>query len=97
MLETDLFTSPFLMSALISLAAGILSFLSPCVLPIVPAYLAYMAGITIQDAQSDKEVQNRKTLYVSISFVLGLSTVFILLFRLLYFIFSILMFAFFYF
>ena len=34
-----------------SLAAGILSFLSPCVLPIVPAYLAYMAGITIQDAQ----------------------------------------------
>ena len=79
MLETDLFTSPFLISALISLAAGILSFLSPCVLPIVPAYLAYMAGITIQDAQSDKEVQNRKTLYVSISFVLGLSTVFILL------------------
>ena len=79
MLETDLFTSPFLMSALISLAAGILSFLSPCVLPIVPAYLAYMAGITIQDAQSNKEVRNRKTLYVSISFVLGLSTVFILL------------------
>ena len=70
MLETDLFTSPFLMSALISLAAGILSFLSPCVLPIVPAYLAYMAGITIQDAQSNKEVRNRKTLYVSISFVI---------------------------
>ena len=77
MFETDLFTL-FLCQPNIT-CSWLLSFLSICVLPIVPAYLAYMAGITIQDAQSNKEVRNRKTLYVSISFVLGLSTVFILL------------------
>ncbi len=78
--EIDLFTSPFILSIMVSFAAGILSFLSPCVLPIVPAYLAFMAGTTIQDVQlSDKENQTRNALSVSISFVLGLSTVFIIL------------------
>ena len=37
----------FALSLLISFTAGILSFLSPCVLPIVPPYLAFMAGTSI--------------------------------------------------
>ncbi len=79
MSEIDLFSSPFFLSLAISFAAGILSFLSPCVLPIVPAYLAYMAGVTIQDFEAGKIEHKRKILYTSIAFVLGLSTVFILL------------------
>lgn len=79
MSEIDLFTSPFVISLIISFVAGILSFLSPCVLPIVPAYVAYMAGITMQDIDKDRRQLNRQTFYTSVAFVLGLSTVFILL------------------
>ena len=79
MLEIDLFSSPFLLSLLISFSAGVLSFLSPCVLPIVPAYIAYMAGISLQDLTPGEKNINRRVLYASIAFVLGLSTVFIVL------------------
>ena len=79
MSEIDLFTSPFLLSLFISLSAGVLSFLSPCVLPIVPAYIAYMAGISLQDVELNEKKPNRRVFYSSIAFVLGLSTVFIVL------------------
>ena len=79
MFEIDLFASPFSLSLLISFFAGILSFLSPCVLPIVPAYIAYMAGISLQDVKPNEENINKKVLYSSIAFVLGLSTVFVVL------------------
>ena len=78
MAEVDLFSSPFIFALFISTAAGVLSFLSPCVLPIVPAYLAYMAGISVQDLNSTTS-NSRKLLITSVAFVLGLSTVFILL------------------
>lgn len=65
-----------LMPALtIALAAGVLSFLSPCVLPIVPPYLAYMGGISLGDA----ERRPGRALVPAAFFVLGLSTVFLLL------------------
>ncbi len=57
--------------------AGIVSFLSPCVLPIVPPYLAYMSGISIKDA-IDNEKPNSMFL-PALFFVLGLSTVFLIL------------------
>ena len=78
MTEVDLFSSPFILALSISAAAGVLSFLSPCVLPIVPAYLAYMAGISVQDLNSTTS-NSRKVLVTSVAFVLGLSTVFIFL------------------
>jgi len=56
------------------LAAGVLSFLSPCVLPIVPPYLAYMSGISLGEMKS-----GRKPLLAASFFVLGLSTVFLLM------------------
>ena len=63
---------------LVALIAGVLSFLSPCVLPIVPPYLAYMGGITV--AEIETEAAGRRRAIVSASFfVLGLSTVFLLL------------------
>lgn len=65
-------------AVLIALTAGVLSFLSPCVLPIVPPYLAYMSGISMQDMTQDQSAQ-RKAIVPAIMFVLGLSTVFLFL------------------
>ncbi len=59
---------------LVALIGGVLSFLSPCVLPIVPPYLAYMAGTTIEDSRSGAD---RRIVAAAAFFVLGLSTVFI--------------------
>lgn len=58
-----------------ALLAGMISFLSPCVLPLVPGYMSYIAGST------DRGVERRRidTLFLSGCFVLGFSTVFILL------------------
>ena len=63
---------------LVALLAGVISFLSPCVLPIVPPYLAYMGGISMSDMQ-DKQVSNKPAIIAAIFFALGLSTVFIFL------------------
>jgi len=49
MFGIELFDAGLLGAMLIALAAGMLSFLSPCVLPIVPPYLAYMGGISMGD------------------------------------------------
>jgi cytochrome c-type biogenesis protein len=75
----DLIDAALLPAMLIALAAGILSFLSPCVLPIVPPYLAYMGGISMQDMTGDDGAARRKTIAPAAFFVLGLSTVFLFL------------------
>ena len=62
----------------IALVAGIISFLSPCVLPIVPPYLAYMGGVSVSDMNSEKSAR-AKALGTALFFVLGLSTVFLIL------------------
>jgi cytochrome c-type biogenesis protein len=61
--------------------AGALSFLSPCVLPLVPAYLCYMAGVTVDDFRQDAAgtASRVKLLNASFLFVLGFSTVFVAL------------------
>jgi cytochrome c-type biogenesis protein len=64
-----------------ALAAGIVSFLSPCVLPLVPPYLAYLAGASLErfaDAESEPRVR-RETLAAAFLFVLGFTTVFVAL------------------
>lgn len=62
----------------VALLAGIVSFLSPCVLPIVPPYLAYMSGVSINDL-SEGKAQSRKAILPALFFVMGLSTVFLFL------------------
>ena len=62
---------------------GALSFLSPCVLPLVPPYLCYMAGVSVEDFRNS-DMQNKQpvrlALFVAaIAFSLGFSTVFIAL------------------
>jgi cytochrome c-type biogenesis protein len=76
MLGIDIFDASLLPAILVSLLAGLISFLSPCVLPIVPPYLAYMSGISLDE--SDQK-GNIRVVLVAASFVLGLSTVFLIL------------------
>jgi cytochrome c-type biogenesis protein len=64
-----------------ALVAGMLSFLSPCVLPLVPPYLVYLAGTSIErlaDAETGPRVR-RETIVAAALFVLGFSTVFVAL------------------
>ena len=66
---------------LAALAAGMLSFLSPCVLPLVPPYLIYLTGTSLErfaDAEPEPRVR-RETLGAAFLFVLGFSTVFVAL------------------
>lgn len=79
MLEANLILDATLIPAmLIALSAGLLSFLSPCVLPIVPPYLAYMGGVSMDEMDGDKTAR-RRVLLCAVFFVLGLSTVFLML------------------
>jgi cytochrome c-type biogenesis protein len=73
-----IFDAALLPAALIAMAAGLLSFLSPCVLPIVPPYLAYMGGVSVGEMREQGRAR-RRALLAAAFFVLGLSTVFLLL------------------
>jgi cytochrome c-type biogenesis protein len=59
---------------------GILSFLSPCVLPLIPSYVSFITGISFDDFKTGDKAHIRKlTILNSSAFVIGFSTVFILL------------------
>ena len=76
MFGIDIFDASLMPAVLVSSLAGLISFLSPCVLPIVPPYLAYMSGISIESSAAKS---NLKVVIVAAFFVLGLSTVFLIL------------------
>lgn len=62
-----------------ALAAGLLSFLSPCILPIVPFYLSYLAGVGVNQVESEARVSGAVKLRAFLSaclFALGVITVF---------------------
>ena len=63
--------------------AGIVSFLSPCVLPLAPPYLAYLGGTTLDQISGEKQAIDprvaRRVFISAVFFVLGLGTVFVLL------------------
>ena len=74
-LPPDVMTAAFLPAAMIALVAGLLSFLSPCVLPIVPPYLAYMTGVGVNGLRTGE----RSAVLPALFFVMGLSTVFLIM------------------
>ncbi len=78
MFGIDVIDAGLLPAMLVALVAGLLSFLSPCVLPIVPPYLAYMGGISMGEMQADRGAR-RQVIWPALCFVLGLSTVFLFL------------------
>jgi len=74
MFGIDVFDASLLASLFVALIAGVISFLSPCVLPIVPPYLAFMAGSSMEEIEAGK---SKKVIFAALYFVMGLSTVFI--------------------
>ena len=62
-------------SLILAFSAGLLSFLSPCVLPLVPAYITYITGSAVAELNTGKA--RLHTVYKSLGFVLGFSLVFI--------------------
>ena len=77
MFGIDIIDATLIPAMTLAFLAGVISFLSPCVLPIVPPYLAYMSGISLAEA-----TDNNKAVSIflpAVFFVLGLSTVFLIL------------------
>src|ERR1700716_996041 len=64
-----------------ALVAGLVSFLSPCVLPLVPPYLIYLTGATVEHVAHDEAVSSSKraVMMSAVMFVLGFSTIFVAL------------------
>lgn len=66
---------------IVAFTAGLLTYLSPCLLPLIPAFIAYITGVSfsdLKDAQKKAEVR-RKTVIHSLLFIAGFSVVFVLL------------------
>jgi len=68
-------------SLLVAITAGFLSFLSPCVLPLIPSYIAFITGVSIEELSSQENLKQarRKVMLSSLFFILGFSLVFIFL------------------
>jgi cytochrome c-type biogenesis protein len=63
----------------IAFLAGTLTFVAPCVLPILPAYIGYISGVSLQERKSQKKGVRSKVFKNSLSFVLGFLIVFVAL------------------
>ena len=68
-------TEPATLGLFVAFAAGLLSFLSPCVLPLVPSYIGFLTGMSLQEMTGRRRV----ALGHALLFVLGFSLVFVLL------------------
>lgn len=67
-------------SLVTAFVAGILSFVSPCVLPLVPGYLSFVSGVTLDEMRGDAGSSPRLRVFLaSLAFVVGFSAVFIAL------------------
>jgi len=68
-------------SYIVAFTAGFLSYLSPCLLPLIPSFIAYITGVSFKDLKDpgNKAEVRRKTIAHSFFFVLGFSAVFMLL------------------
>lgn len=68
-------------SLLVALSAGFISFLSPCVLPLIPSYIAFITGISIEELSQGESLRKvrMKVIANSLMFILGFSLIFITL------------------
>lgn len=64
-------------SFILAFSAGLLSFLSPCVLPLIPAYISYLTGSAVAEINTNKAKLN--LLYKSIGFIIGFTIIFIIM------------------
>ncbi|MFP4374451.1 MAG: cytochrome c biogenesis CcdA family protein [Spirochaetaceae bacterium] len=66
------------LNVFLAVAAGVLSFLSPCVLPLIPSYISFIGGVSLQDLQGE-DPRRAPVVVRTLAFVLGFSIVFIVL------------------
>jgi len=67
-------------SLISAFVAGIASFISPCVLPLVPGYISFISGVSLDKLRKDQTARTRRNVMMtSLIFIAGFSTVFILL------------------
>lgn len=63
----------------LAFGAGFLSFISPCVLPLFPAFLSYITGMSVSEISEDNKMLTRKSLIHTILFLVGFSSVFVMI------------------
>lgn len=63
----------------IAFGAGFLSFISPCVLPLYPAFLSYITGMSVSEIREENGMLNKKSIIHTVLFLLGFSSIFIML------------------
>jgi len=78
MFGIEIIDASLLPAMAVALLGGVISFLSPCVLPIVPPYLAFMSGVSLSEMQAGGRARLR-AFVTALFFVMGLSTVFLIL------------------
>ncbi|RFU61237.1 cytochrome c biogenesis CcdA family protein [Peribacillus glennii] len=66
-------------NVLLALGAGFLSFISPCCLPLYPAFLSYITGMSVGEIKSENAMLQRRSLLHTLFFLLGFSIIFIAL------------------
>lgn len=67
------------LNLLLAFGAGLLSFISPCSLPLYPAFLSYVTGVSLNELKEEKGMLNKKALVHTLLFLLGFSAIFMAL------------------
>lgn len=67
------------LSLLLAFGAGLLNFMSPCTLPLYPAFISYITGMSLDEMKSDKKKFRRSGMLHTIFFLVGFSVIFIFL------------------
>lgn len=67
-------------SIFVAFSAGLLSFISPCVLPLVPSFVSYITGLTFEDLTSNRDRKKIRLITVtnSLSFIAGFTSIFVM-------------------
>jgi cytochrome c-type biogenesis protein len=63
----------------VALFAGLTSFFSPCILPLLPAYFSFITGMSVEELIQDKKGTRKKVFFATLFYVAGFSFIFILL------------------
>lgn len=64
---------------ILAFGAGFLSFISPCCLPLYPAFLSYITGVSMSEIHSDRLMFQKRSLIHTIFFLIGFSMIFVAL------------------
>ena len=63
----------------VAFGAGFLSFISPCVLPLYPVFLAYITGMSVNELKEENAMLNRRSILHTVFFLVGFSSIFVML------------------